>query len=182
MWKEKLKIYDELVSKCSRFERKGKTMPYTSANGYMFSLLNKDGEIGIHGDQELGAGQVFGKIDREAPRQIRVVREETVELSLGQTDLALLRILLIAFRRQRSLAGPASNGVGLDADASQLRVEGYPLLRTQGDRLELRRIDVGPHHPVREAHAQENGDDDEDAHLKAREPARGEGLRRNRAF
>ncbi|MEO9801854.1 MAG: hypothetical protein ABJF04_01345 [Reichenbachiella sp.] len=47
MWKEKLKLYDELVAKCERFERKGKTMPYTSANGYMFSLLNKAGEIGI---------------------------------------------------------------------------------------------------------------------------------------
>ena len=47
MWEEKLKIYDELVSKCPRFKRKGKTMPYTSANGYMFSLLNKAGEIGI---------------------------------------------------------------------------------------------------------------------------------------
>ena len=46
-WDEKLKIYDELVAKCDRFKRKGKTMPYTSANGYMFSLLNKAGEIGI---------------------------------------------------------------------------------------------------------------------------------------
>lgn len=47
MWKEKLALYDKLVDKCPRFERKGKTMPYTSANGYMFSLLNKDGEFGI---------------------------------------------------------------------------------------------------------------------------------------
>lgn len=47
MWEEKLKIYDALVAKCSRFERKGKTMPYTSANGYMFSLFNKNCEIGI---------------------------------------------------------------------------------------------------------------------------------------
>jgi len=47
MWEEKLKIYDELVAKCPRFERKGKTVPYTSANGHMFSLLNKAGEIGI---------------------------------------------------------------------------------------------------------------------------------------
>ena len=47
MWEEKLKVYDELVTKCPRFERKGKTVPYTSANGYMFSLLNKEGEIGI---------------------------------------------------------------------------------------------------------------------------------------
>lgn len=47
MWLDQLKIYDELVSQCPRFERKGKTMPYTSANGYMFSLLNKDGQLGI---------------------------------------------------------------------------------------------------------------------------------------
>ena len=53
MWDEKLKIYDELVAKCPRFERKGKTMPYTSANGHMFSLLNKGGEIGIRFSKEV---------------------------------------------------------------------------------------------------------------------------------
>ncbi len=53
MWEEKLKLYDQLVAKCSRFERKGKTMPYTSANGYMFSLLNKAGEIGIRFSKEV---------------------------------------------------------------------------------------------------------------------------------
>lgn len=47
MWEEKLTIYDELVARCKGFERKGKTMPYTSANGYMFSLLNKNAELGI---------------------------------------------------------------------------------------------------------------------------------------
>ena len=53
MWAEKLKIYDELIAKCDRFERKGKTMPYTSANGYMFSLYNKDCEIGIRFSKEV---------------------------------------------------------------------------------------------------------------------------------
>ena len=53
MYKEKLKIYDEIVKRCADFERKGKTMPYTSANGYMFSLLNKAGEIGIRFSYEV---------------------------------------------------------------------------------------------------------------------------------
>ncbi len=53
MWKEKLKIYDDLVSRCSEFERKGKTVPYTSANGYMFSILNKEGELGIRFSREV---------------------------------------------------------------------------------------------------------------------------------
>lgn len=52
-WEEKLKVYDELVSKCPRFERKGKSMVYTSANGHMFSILNKDGEIGIRFSKEV---------------------------------------------------------------------------------------------------------------------------------
>ena len=47
MWEEKLKFYDKLIATNSKFERKGKTMPYTSANGYMFTLFNKDAEIGI---------------------------------------------------------------------------------------------------------------------------------------
>ncbi|MEZ5016173.1 MAG: hypothetical protein R2800_03920 [Flavipsychrobacter sp.] len=47
MWEEKLNFYDKLIATNKKFERKGKTMPYTSANGYMFSLFNKAGEIGI---------------------------------------------------------------------------------------------------------------------------------------
>ena len=47
MWAKKLDLYDQIVDKCPRFKRKGKTMPYTSANGHMFSLLNKAGELGM---------------------------------------------------------------------------------------------------------------------------------------
>ena len=53
MWEQKLEIYDMLVAKCPRFERKGKTVPYTSANGHMFSLLNKDGELGFRYSKEV---------------------------------------------------------------------------------------------------------------------------------
>lgn len=53
MWKDKLKRYDELIAKCPRFDRKGKTVPYTSANGYMFSILNKAGELGIRFSKEV---------------------------------------------------------------------------------------------------------------------------------
>lgn len=53
-WTEKLVLYDELVAMTPKFARKGKTMPYTSANGHMFSLLNKDGEFGIRLSKETG--------------------------------------------------------------------------------------------------------------------------------
>ena len=47
MWEEKLVIYDKLIAEHPTIKRKGKTMPYTSANGYMYSFLNKAGEIGV---------------------------------------------------------------------------------------------------------------------------------------
>ena len=53
MWDEKLKIYDDLVAMCPRFIRKGKTVPSTTANGRMFSMLNKAGEIGIRFSKEV---------------------------------------------------------------------------------------------------------------------------------
>jgi len=46
-WQEKLSLYDALIAKCPRFARKGKTVPCTTANGHMFSQLNKDGQLGI---------------------------------------------------------------------------------------------------------------------------------------
>ena len=53
MLEKKLATYDKLIEKCPRFKRKGKTMPHTSANGYMFSALNKAGEIGIRFSMEV---------------------------------------------------------------------------------------------------------------------------------
>lgn len=53
MWEDKLKRYDELVAKCPKISRKGKSVPYTSANGYMFSILNKEGELGIRFSKEV---------------------------------------------------------------------------------------------------------------------------------
>jgi len=52
-YQDQLHIYDQIVIE-SGLERKGKTMPYTSANGYMFSQLNKAGEIGIRLSKEEG--------------------------------------------------------------------------------------------------------------------------------
>lgn len=54
-WDDALKIYDNIVEACNGFERKGKKMIYTSSNGYMFTLLNKAGEIGIRLPKEEAA-------------------------------------------------------------------------------------------------------------------------------
>ena len=51
-WEVKLALYDQAIDKCPRFGRKGKNMVYTSANGHMFSQLNKAGELGIRFSKE----------------------------------------------------------------------------------------------------------------------------------
>ena len=47
MREQRIAIYDTVIEKCSRFERKGKANPYTASNGHMFSQINKDGQLGI---------------------------------------------------------------------------------------------------------------------------------------
>lgn len=41
-----LKLYEKLLSTNPSVQRKGATMPYTSVNGHMFSLLTKEGWFG----------------------------------------------------------------------------------------------------------------------------------------
>jgi hypothetical protein len=45
--KEILELYDSLIASYPDIERKGKTTPYTSANGYMFTFLSNEGRMGI---------------------------------------------------------------------------------------------------------------------------------------
>ena len=42
-----LELYDRLVATNPDLKRKGKTMPYTSLNGHMFSFLTKEGMLAL---------------------------------------------------------------------------------------------------------------------------------------
>lgn len=44
---EKIDLYDRLIETNPNIERKGKSMPYTSLNGHMFTYLSKTGSLGI---------------------------------------------------------------------------------------------------------------------------------------
>lgn len=54
-YQKALERYDRIVALCPRFERLGKTMPYTAANTHMFSILNKEGELGFRYDKKMQA-------------------------------------------------------------------------------------------------------------------------------
>ncbi|MEM7329781.1 MAG: hypothetical protein AAF437_13645 [Pseudomonadota bacterium] len=40
-------LFERAIAASGQFERKGKANPYTSANGHMFSQINKDDQLGI---------------------------------------------------------------------------------------------------------------------------------------
>src|SRR5882724_6035205 len=44
---ENLTLFEKLVATNPRVERKGATMPYTSLNGHMFSMLRKDNTLAL---------------------------------------------------------------------------------------------------------------------------------------
>lgn len=42
-----ISLFERAIDAADGFERKGKANPYTSANGHMFSQINKDDQLGI---------------------------------------------------------------------------------------------------------------------------------------
>ena len=46
-YSQSLALYEKLVATNPKVERKGDTMPYTSVNGHMFSLLTKEGWLAL---------------------------------------------------------------------------------------------------------------------------------------
>ena len=42
-----ISLFERAIEAADGFERKGKANPYTSANGHMFSQINKDDQLGI---------------------------------------------------------------------------------------------------------------------------------------
>lgn len=44
---DRLARYEQLVASHPQVERKGATVPYTSCNGHMFSMLDKDGTLSL---------------------------------------------------------------------------------------------------------------------------------------
>ncbi len=42
-----LQLYEKAIALNPKIKRKGKTMPYTSLNGHMISIHDKDGNMGL---------------------------------------------------------------------------------------------------------------------------------------
>ncbi len=54
-WQNNVDFYERVLSHFDQIERKGKSMPYTSVNGHMFSFVDKEGRVGLR----------LSKVDRD---------------------------------------------------------------------------------------------------------------------
>lgn len=72
-----LELYDKLVQSFQDIERKGKTMPYTSVNGHMFSFLDKEGNLSMRLPDEI-KNKFIKKYDSELSVQHGRVMKEYV--------------------------------------------------------------------------------------------------------
>jgi hypothetical protein len=72
-----LALYEKLIATNPALERKGDTMPYTSLNGHMFSLLAKDGSLGLRLSKE-DREEFIKKYNTELMKQYGVIMKEHV--------------------------------------------------------------------------------------------------------
>ncbi|MDD5081968.1 MAG: hypothetical protein PHU08_01205 [Dehalococcoidales bacterium] len=76
-----LELYDKLLQSSlnPNIERKGKTLPYTSLNGHMFSFLSKEGLVGLR-LSESDREQFIKEFDSRLMEQHGIVMKEYVEV------------------------------------------------------------------------------------------------------
>lgn len=101
---ERVALYDALLATNPQIERKGATMPYTSINGNMFSLLTPDGTLALR--LPVAEREAFLKRYNTALCvQYGAVMKEYVQVpaSLLQNTRALAKYLDISYRYACSL-------------------------------------------------------------------------------
>ena len=74
-----LELFEKVVATIPEVKRKGKTMPYTSHNGHMFSLLTKEGKLALRLSDDDREGFVK-KYGTEPVVQYGAVLKEYVEV------------------------------------------------------------------------------------------------------
>lgn len=101
---QKLALYDQLIASHSQIDRKGKTMPYTSVYGHMFSFLDKDGTMSLRLPEDQREKFITDHNSELSVQHGRIMKEYVVVPSelLSRTD-HLLPYLEISFLYIQSL-------------------------------------------------------------------------------
>lgn len=107
---EKVRLYEKLVATNSSVERKGASVPYTSAGGHMFSYLSKEGRLALR-LPEAERKAFLVKYKANLCRAYGVVQAEYVEVpdALLAKTAELKKYFDISFAYASSLKPKASS-------------------------------------------------------------------------
>ena len=102
--KDKIELFDKLIATNPKVERKGKTMPFTSVNTYMFTHLSKEGILGIRLPKEEGE-KFIKKYTTKPYKQFGMFMREfyTVPDKLLKNTKELKKYLDISFKYTKTL-------------------------------------------------------------------------------
>lgn len=89
-------FYEELVQTIPDLERKGKTMPYTSINGHMFSFLDKENTLGLRLSEEDREAFIKKFNSRLMEQHGRIMKEYVI---VPQTLLGDIKTLSTYFKK-----------------------------------------------------------------------------------
>ena len=95
---DKLGLYNKLIKQHPEIERKGKTTPYTSINGHMFSFLDKEGKMGLR----LSKGDIEEFIEKFQTK-LMIQHGRTMKEYIEIPDDLLSDTSLLSIYFQRSL-------------------------------------------------------------------------------
>ena len=76
---ERVELYDKLIATDPKIERKGKTIPYTSINGHMFTFLSNDGTMGLRLSKD-DRDEIVQKYNTKLMEQYGRVMKEFIEV------------------------------------------------------------------------------------------------------
>jgi len=99
-----LQNYEAAVATLKNVERKGKTMPYTSVNGHMFSFLDKEGRLSIRLEETLREKFISDYKSKLSEQHGRIMKEYVlVPDSIVNNATKLSKYLQLSFKYVSSL-------------------------------------------------------------------------------
>lgn len=93
-----LENYEAAIANLKNVERKGKTMPYTSLNGHMFSFLDKEGNLSIRLNEKEREAFIKKHNSKLSEQHGRIMKEYVlVPGSIAKDAAKLTKYLQLSF-------------------------------------------------------------------------------------
>ncbi len=156
---EKLRLYEKLIATNKRAERKGATMPYTSANGNMFSFLPKTGRVALRlptAEREAFLKKYRTKLSVQYGAVMKEYVEVPDSLLKKTSELAKFFALSVSYAHELKSKSTTRKKKATKAAGGKRGAEKKPAKKTAANRPK-RKAAAGPRRKATKAGASKRG-------------------------